>query len=280
MLNVLLLIALVCGISLYWYQERIKFALTYRKIAITPFSRKELAYLLQHMPVYARLSEGEQTQLLRHCRFFLHQKRIIGMEGLTLSQPQQLLVAANAALLVLNHAWPIYPNVREVLVYPSAYYAKERHFDGVLESYHDVVRQGESWPGGTLVLSWQDVLKGAQDDTDGHNLVIHEFAHQLDQQTGTINGTPPLGSKSQYQSWQAACQHAFNKLKNDKEQGLFNVIDYYGATNEAEFFACVSEAYFERPHALYRQDSHLYGELLGYYGTDPRMFSQKPRTYA
>ncbi|MEI8616831.1 zinc-dependent peptidase [Pseudoalteromonas sp. B193] len=117
-------------------------------------------------------------------------------------------------VLVLNKPWPLYRNVKEILLYPSAYYAPQSTRDSAgLVSYHNTVRLGESWPGGTLVLSWHDVLEGNRLPSDGHNLVFHEFAHQLDQETGKTTGTPILKSSADYKEWGRVFSRAFTRLK-------------------------------------------------------------------
>lgn len=167
------------------------------------------------MPIYRNMTDADREQLEKHIVWFLGEKRVLGRDGLVVSRLMCLIIAADACLLVLKQAWPLYPNVKEVLLYPSSYYAPQTSRDGAgLVSFHQTVRQGESWPGGTLVLSWHDVLEGNRLPEDGHNLVFHEFAHQLDQQTGVTNGTPILPAKVSYQDWGRVLSKAYQHLKN------------------------------------------------------------------
>ena len=119
------------------------------------------------------------------------------------------------------------------------------------------------------MLSWDDVLAGAAAPADGRNVVIHEFAHQLDQQSGHANGAPFLGRRDRYAAWSATLGAAFAGLQQQLARGEATLIDPYGASDPAEFFAVVSELFFERPQAL--ADSHpaLYGAFAGYYRVDP-----------
>ena len=182
----------------------------------------------------------------------------------------KLIVAADACVLVLNKPWPLYRNVKEILLYPSAYYAPQSTRDSAgLVSYHNTVRLGESWPGGTLVLSWHDVLEGNRLPSDGHNLVFHEFAHQLDQETGKTTGTPILKSSADYKEWGRVFSRAFTQLKSHVAYSMPHVIHSYGATNEAEFFAVLTETFLEKPAELRRYDPEIYSMLVNYYQFDP-----------
>ena len=128
---------------------------------------------------------------------------------------------------------------------------------------------GESWQRGQVILSWDDVLAGAAAPADGRNVVIHEFAHQLDQQSGEANGAPFLGRRDRYAAWSATLGAAFAQLRQQLAHGGATVIDPYGATAPAEFFAVVSELFFERPGALAQDHPALYQAFVGYYQVDP-----------
>jgi len=138
---------------------------------------------------------------------------------------------------------------------------------------------GESWVQGQVLLSWQDVLNGAADPNDGHNVVVHEFAHQLDQVKGFANGAPPLSTALAYRSWSGVMQAEFKALRarlaqveRDAAQGLATapgLIDPYAATDPAEFFAVCSEVFFERPVELSQQHPALYQQLSRYYRLNP-----------
>jgi Mlc titration factor MtfA (ptsG expression regulator) len=131
---------------------------------------------------------------------------------------------------------------------------------------------GESWQQGQLILSWADVLAGAADPDDGHNVVIHEFAHQLDQENGPANGAPFLGRRDGHARWASTLGAAFERTCAEQlARGEPTLIDPYGASDPAEFFAVVSELFFERPQAaLARSHPALYAELSAYYRCDPR----------
>jgi len=127
---------------------------------------------------------------------------------------------------------------------------------------------GESWSNGKVILSWDDVEKGIGDFTDGHNVVLHEFAHQLDAESGSTNGAQPLRRNS-YKSWAAVFSENFEELTEDILRGHQTVMDRYGATNPAEFFAVATETFFEKPHQLHAEHPDLYDERQRYYQIDP-----------
>ena len=133
----------------------------------------------------------------------------------------------------------------------------------------EMARLGEAWKDGVVVLSWDDVRRGASDLHDGQNVVLHEFAHQLDQQDGSADGAPILEHRSQYLTWARVLRHDFEQLRSDTEQGRSDVLDAYGATSPAEFFAVATECFFEKPLALRARHPLLYEQLQSFYRQDP-----------
>jgi Mlc titration factor MtfA (ptsG expression regulator) len=270
MINALLVLLLIIFVVLYWRLDAIKMYLWQQKYKNKQLNSQQKAILLRCMPIYLKMTDADRSKLESHIIWFLNEKRFLGRDGLILTSAMKLIVAADACLLVLNKPWPLYPNVKDVLLYPSAYYAPQSRKDSAgLVSFHNTVRQGESWPGGTLVLSWHDVLEGNRLPSDGHNLVFHEFAHQLDQQTGKTTGTPQLSNKAQYNLWAKVFSRAFNQLKTHIAYNMPHVIHSYGATNEAEFFAVITETFIEKPQALRQYDPEIYALLVDYYEFDP-----------
>ena len=128
---------------------------------------------------------------------------------------------------------------------------------------------GESWRHGNVVLAWDQVQHSAFDPHDGHNVVFHEFAHQLDEEDGSANGAPVLPRRSMYGAWARILGSDYAELMRDAEEGRASVLDQYGATNPAEFFAVATEAFFETPAKLRSQHPQLYAELMLYYQQDP-----------
>ena len=109
-----------------------------------------------------------------------------------------------------------------------------------------------------------------------HNVVVHEFAHQLDSESGSNNGAPFLGSAERYRSWSETLSRDFALLRRDAYWGQRDVLDPYGATNPAEFFAVATESFFEQPHELATRHPELYAEFESYYRVDPRAWLPAP----
>ena len=270
MINGLLILALFLFVLIFWRWPIIRQYVWRYKYKNLSLNSQQKDILLRAMPIYRNMAVTERDKLARHIIWFLNEKRFVGCDGLTLTAEMKLIVAADACVLVLNKPWPLYKNVKEILLYPSAYYASHATQDSAgLISYHNTIRQGESWPGGTLVLSWHDVLEGNRLPSDGHNLVFHEFAHQLDQETGKTTGTPLLKNAEQYNEWGLIFSRAYTQLKSQVASNKAHVIHSYGATNEAEFFAVITETFLEKPAVLHRYDPDIYRMLVDYYQFDP-----------
>jgi hypothetical protein len=128
---------------------------------------------------------------------------------------------------------------------------------------------GEAWHQGPVILSWADAKRGGAEGSDGHNLVLHEFAHKLDMLDGAVNGTPLLESREQVEQWKNVMTREYIQLSRSAALGVPTVLSPYGATNPGEFFAVATEAFFERPAELASQHTELYDTLRGYYHQDP-----------
>jgi Mlc titration factor MtfA (ptsG expression regulator) len=245
-------------------------ALRRERIRRQPFPAAWRDVLRRRMPAFARLPADLQLQLKKHVQVLLAEKPFIGCAGLVVTTEMRVLIAAQAALLLLNRRADYYANLRQILVYPGAFVV-DRSTPDASGLTHDTRRalSGESWQQGQVLLSWGDVLAGAADPTDGHNVVIHEFAHQLDQARGRANGAPWLGRREAYARWAAVLGAEFRALQQRLARGEPGVIDAYGATDPAEFFAVVSEHFFEQPAQLAAAHPALYGELVQCYRTDP-----------
>ena len=226
-----------------------------------------------HLPIYSYLSPSERKRLQGHIQVFLAEKQFIGCGGLHLTEEMKLLIAANACLLLLNERGQYFPRLRSILVYPSAYLVKQTTVTGnyiVEESL--VARLGESWTTDQLILSWEQVKQDTSNWGDGHNVVLHEFAHQLDQEDGQAEGVPILRRKSDYSTWAKVMTAEYKQLCEDVQRGADTVLDRYGTTNPAEFFAVATETFFEKPQELIKKRPALYRLLQGYYKLDPKVW--------
>ena len=222
------------------------------------------------MPAFARLPADVQLRLKKLAQVLIAEKPFIGCGGLQVDDEMRVLIAVQAALLLLRRGAGYYPRLRQILIYPGAFVV-ERSTDDAAGLVHDERRAlaGESWQQGLVVLSWQDVLGGAANPHDGRNVVIHEFAHQLDQETGWANGAPWLAQPHQRLAWAQVLAAEFKALQQRTAQGEAGLIEAYGATDAAEFFAVVSELFFERPAELASAHSALFDQFKGFYGVDP-----------
>jgi hypothetical protein len=240
------------------------------RLTAAPFPAAWRVILRRRMPLYRRLPVPLQRQLRRHVQVLLGQLPFIGCQGQVITDEVRVLVAAQASLLLLGRPAGSFRGLRQVLVYPSAFVVERAVNDGAIVQDARRVLVGESWQQGQLILSWPDVLAGAADPDDGHNVVIHEFAHRLDQEQGAANGAPFVGGAAAVARWAATFAAAYDELRTRVARGEPTLIDPYGATDAAEFFAVVSELFFERPGALAQDHAALYAELSAYYRCDPR----------
>jgi Mlc titration factor MtfA (ptsG expression regulator) len=227
----------------------------------------------RNVPIYRRLNPSDREELHGHIQVFLGEKHFEGCGGLELTDEIKVTIAAQACLLLLHRETDYFRRLVTILVYPSAYVAKGLEPIGggfALEGVQ--ARLGEAWVDGVVVLSWDDVRRGAADVKDGENVVLHEFAHQLDQEDGDADGAPILGHRSRYVAWARILGAEYEQLRQDVDRHRKTVLDAYGATQPAEFFAVATECFFEKPIQLRRKHPELYDELREYYHQDPAEF--------
>lgn len=240
------------------------------KVRKLPFKKAWRKIIQQRMPYFRQMPTDLQLQLKQHIQVFLSEKKFIGCNGVVITDEIRVTVAAQACLLILNRKTDYYPKLTTILVYPSAFVKKQNQLNTDGTQYQQkVVLSGESWDFGKIVLSWQDSLHGAQLPNDGHNVVIHEFAHQLDQENGRANGAPILGKDQNYQSWSDVFTAQFELLRKQAAMNIPSIFDYYGASEPAEFFAVASEVFFEKSAQLYKEHPALYKQLTNFYKVDP-----------
>ena len=237
------------------------------RLRAQPFPVAWRRILRRRVPAVARLPADLQQRLKQHIQVFLAEKPFIGCGGQAISDELRVTVAAQACLLLLGHARSaVYPRLREILVYPSAFLIDELQAQpgGVVHEQRQVLA-GQSWSQGRVILAWDEVRAGADDPADGHNVVIHEFAHQVDQDSGHADGRPWRPGRAQRRRWAAVMDAAYAQLHHQPSA----LISAYGATDPAEFFAVVSELFFEQPQALAAEAPAVYRELVLLYGVDP-----------
>jgi Mlc titration factor MtfA (ptsG expression regulator) len=241
------------------------------KLRRRPFPDAWREILKRRVPYFRRLPADLQLQLKKHIPVFLAEKPFIGCAGLEVTEDMRVTIAAQACLLLLNRRrCDYFPNLHQILVYPGAFIVDRVGKDaaGVLQERRHVL-SGESWSQGQVILSWDDVLDGAAVVDDGRNVVIHEFAHQLDQQNGHANGAPFLVGRAKRRRWACVLSAEFERLQDAARDGLPTLLSYYGATNPAEFFAVASEVFFEQARRMAVEHPELYRELSRFYRVNP-----------
>ncbi len=265
---VLVLIVVLILLFMYWVIWRD------RLIRNRPFLSAWRAILEANLPIYSALPGEDQHRLQQLINLFMAKKRFVGCGGLQISDEIRITIAAQACLLLLRQGWSVYPKLYSVLVYPYGFKVKheESQLDGTVSRTGKNL-SGESWSNGKVILSWDDVTSGVADFTDGRNVVLHEFAHQLDTESGSANGAPLLRRNS-YQTWAQVFTKNFKDLQWRSQHHHKTVMDEYGTTNPAEFFAVATETFFEKPQQLYRKRPKLYQQLSQYYQIDPRQWHQ------
>src|SRR5256712_12608670 len=215
------------------------------------------------------LSSEERERLLRLVQIFLAVKHFEGSGGLTLTEEMKVTIAAEACLLLLHLEGPCYPTLRTVLVYPHGFVPKSAGSRGTGQVVPPPVRlMGVSWGDGVVVISWDDAVRGARNPDDGENVVLHEFAHQLDAEDGVTDGAPIL-PPSALRTWGGVLSEEYERLRRDAAHDRGSALDDYGATNQAEFFAVATETFFEKPVQLEREHPALYAQLQQFYRQDP-----------
>ena len=240
------------------------------RIAAQAFPQAWRRILRRRVPLVARLPADQQLRLKKLMQVFLAEKPILGCAGLTVTDEMRVTIAALACLPLLGKSRGFYPELRQLLLYPGAFVVERPVNVGGVQMEQRRALAGESWAQGQVLLAWDHVLRDAAHPGDGRNVVVHEFAHQLDQAKGFANGAPPLANARDYARWSVVMQNEYDALRarvayGDEAEGL---IDAYGATDPAEFFAVTSEVFFERGAELAYWHPALYAELRRYYAVE------------
>jgi len=250
-----------------WLRERRR-----KEILAQPFPDSWRAVLEQHVAHWPYLDVGERVLLQQLVQVFVVEKNWEGCGGLEMTDEIRVTIAGLACLLVLGLEHDLYRRVDSILVYPSTVVAPARHAavsrQLVIEKAA-VPISGEAMLGGPVLLVWDAVRRDAVHPERGHNVVFHEFAHKLDMLDGTIDGMPPLADRAQYERWVEVCTREYRELQRQAASKRATFLDHYAGTNVGEFFAVVTETFFEQPVAMRRRHSDLYAVLQGFYRQDP-----------
>ena len=240
-----------------------------KRLLSSPLPKEYRAILSQKMGVFDRLPDDLRTRLEGLTNRFLADVKFFGAGGFEVTDEVRVLIAAQACLLIVNKENRWYSSLNTIHVYPAAFRSQAVDYDGHLEHERESHRIGESWTKGPVILAWDHAAYGAFVDDDAQNVVMHEFAHQLDDQTGAADGSPLLDKEQSAAHWAHVFQDAYQRLQKDVKAGRKNILDAYGATAPAEFFAVATETFFECASELQAAEPTLYKELSAYYRLDP-----------
>lgn len=247
----------------FWLRKQ-----AHTKLLSSALPTHQWAIIENMLPVIRKLPPELRRKLEGKINVFMDQIQFIGCNGLEVTQEMRLSISAQACLLVVNtDTW--YDNLYTILIYPGAFKSQKSERQGYIVTERETVRIGESWSRGPVILSWVDVARGAIDDTDGHNVVFHEFSHQIDDLSGRTNGVPVLNKDQNYTEWARVFVIAYRKHVGNVVAGRRTVFDAYGAVGQEEFFAVSVEVFFEKPAALKSEEPGVYQQLANLFQLDP-----------
>jgi Mlc titration factor MtfA (ptsG expression regulator) len=263
----LVVLALLGALALLTQPMRL--ARSRRRLRAQPFPAAWRDILRRHVPLVARLPAPLQLRLKRHIQVFIAEKPFIGCQGQQIDDEVRVTIAAQACLLLLgDERAECFPRLRQVLVYPDVFLVhRERSLGAGLVQALPQALAGESWSQGQVVLAWSQVLLGAADANDGRNVVVHEFAHQIDQDKGVADGRPWRHSRRAGRRWDAVMTAEFLRVQQAGVTQAEQSID--GADDPAELFAVLSEHFIERAGALAAEAPAAHRQLVELYGFDP-----------
>jgi MtfA peptidase len=242
-----------------------------KKLLAEPMPRHQEVVLERNVAHYALLTADQRAKMRDVTRVLVAEKTWVGCNGLHVTDEIRLTVAAETSLLLLgvtDHDY--FRRVESILVYPDVFGSPNPEDGYEDDDLSEDERGGQAWYRGPVIVNWKDTLHEARNPDLGYNVVIHEFAHQLDFLDGETNGTPPLGSRAAEERWKAVMTRAFERHKLELNLGTETFFSEQAGDNEAEFFADAAEAFYCKPHELSDEDADVFDVLAGYFHLDPR----------
>jgi MtfA peptidase len=252
-----------------WFKNRRR-----RQILSAPFPAAWDDVLRHNVGHRAWLADAERAKLRRATQIFIAETDFEGCRGLEMTDEIRVTVAASASILVLGLDDFYFDNVQTVLVYPDEFLVPDQQpIADDLVVHGESERLGEAHRHGPVILAWAEALANARTPGHGQNLVFHEFAHQIDMLNGDMDGVPALDDAGLRQRWPRVMDREYARLCRAADHGKKTLLDPYGATNPAEFFAVVTECFFDLPWELERRHAELYGVMRDYYRQDPALWA-------
>ena len=265
----LLIISVPVAIGLYLVIKPMFVQKRRARVRKRPLPQGVEEILSRNVGLYSLLPHDMREQLHGHVNVFLDEKRFLGVGGQEITPEVAITIAGTACMLLLNREPSYFPGFSSILVYPDTYETDQVDYDGVVETRKRSRRAGESWHRGPVVLSWSSVLQGSVNAGDGYNVVLHEFAHKLDEENSGTNGQPILHAAGHYQEWAEVLGREYRSFAGRVSRRENKVIDEYGMTSPAEFFSVATESFFEKAKAMQRRLPDLYEQLKKFYSVDP-----------
>lgn len=224
------------------------------------------AIVAKNVPLSRALGDAERERLLRIAQLLIREVPFEGCKGLEITEEIRVTIAATAAMLLVRRSFPKFLRLERILVYPDSFVAlrvrDHRSLDVVREEHG---LEGEAWGDGIVVIAWGNVVAAASPTPPHGNVALHEFAHLLDFEDGSADGTPLLESAGARSRWRAIFQREFEQLEKDIEADRPATLNDYAATNLAEFFAVATETYFLEPDRLRAGRPDLFTQLDRFY---------------
>jgi MtfA peptidase len=232
-----------------------------------PFPDSWRKVIERRWPTWFQLDDDERSRLEELVKAFVNDTRWEAAQGFVITEEMQLVIAAQACLLVLELGLDHYRQVGSIIVHPRTVVLRgQRHVAGGMVADGPFPIAGQAHHRGPVLLAWSTAAFEARHPDRGHNVVYHEFAHQLDMLDGTVDGTPPLTDPVERQRWIDVCTAEFERLRHGEDD---SVLREYGAVDPGEFFAVATETFFTRPVELAAQKPALYDVLRNFYRQHP-----------
>ena len=253
-----------------WLQKKRR-----RQLTAADFPQRWSQFLEENMWAYRQLSKSQRSRIHDSVQVLVAEKNWEGCDGLKVSDEMCVTIAGQAGLLVLGHSGFYFDRLKTILIFPDTIIGRNMAYeDGTVQQ--DQAIFGAAWRAGVVSLSWQHVLASGRRAADGHNVVLHEFAHVLDGIDGEMGGSPPFGDRDLEQRWATVSRRETDRLHTASLKGERTFLDHYGGSNESEFFAVASESFFERPGGLGANHPEVFELLRELYKVDPRDWGAEP----